>query len=135
MRTIHTAALQSEINVTPLVDVCLVLLIIFMVMTPLLVTGMPVNLPRASTGENVRHDPLKVTISADRVLSVGDHVLRMEDLPGELGRQRAQANRPVIVRADKSLSYGDVVAVLDACRSAGFDEVGLGTASALDQRP
>ncbi len=82
MQTARSATFHSEINVTPLVDVCLVLLIIFMV---------------------------------------------VEQLAGELQRLRAESNRPVIVRADKSLSYGDVVAVLDACRTAGFDEVGLGT--------
>ena len=135
MRATHTAALQSEINVTPLVDVCLVLLIIFMVVTPLMVTGMPVELPRAASSESIRHQPLQVTINADRVLYVGGSVLRMEQLAGELQRIRAESNRPVIVRADKSLPYGDVVAVLDACRAAGFDEVGLGTQLALDQRP
>ncbi|HSP17562.1 MAG TPA: biopolymer transporter ExbD [Thermoanaerobaculia bacterium] len=124
---VKSATLHSEINVTPLVDVCLVLLIIFMVVTPMMVNGMPVQLPRSGSGENIRHQPLQVTINADRILYVGTAAIRMEQLSGELQRVRAESNRPVIVRADKSLSYGDVVAVLDACRTAGFDQVALGT--------
>jgi biopolymer transport protein ExbD len=119
--------MHSEINVTPLVDVCLVLLIIFMVVTPMMINGMPVHLPSSTTATNVGQGPLQVTINADRTLYVGQDVIRPEDLSGELRRLRAKSNRPVIVRAEKSLPYGDVVKVLDACRTAGFDEVGLGT--------
>ena len=126
MRMTRTVALQSEINVTPLVDVCLVLLIIFMVVTPVIVNGVPVHLPSSSPAQKTGLGPLQVTINADRTLYVGGNVIRDEDLSGELQRVRAQSNRPVIVRAEKTLPYGDVVKVLDACRTAGFDEVGLG---------
>ncbi len=135
MHATPSAGFHSEINVTPLVDVCLVLLIIFMVVTPLIVNGMPVRLPQSKSGESIRHRPLQVTINANHILYVGTAVIRIEQLRGELQRLRAESNRPVIVRADKSLSYGEVVAVLDACRTSGFDEVGLGTELALDQRP
>ena len=128
MRISRAATLQSEINVTPLVDVCLVLLIIFMVVGPMLVTGMPVNLPSSKTGEAIQHQPLQITINADRIVFVGKDVIRQEQLAEELQRVRGESNRPVIVRADKTISYGEVVKVLDACRAAGFDEVGLGTA-------
>lgn len=127
MRVARTTALQSEINVTPLVDVCLVLLIIFMVVTPMLVTGMPVHLPDATHGGAITNQPLPVTLNADRTLYIGATVVRLEDLAGALQRARAEANRPVIVRAEKTLPYGDVVQVLDACRTAGFDQVALGT--------
>lgn len=126
MRMTPAATLHSEINVTPLVDVCLVLLIIFMVVTPMMISGMPVHLPRSTTATNVGQGPLQVTINGDHTLYVGQDVIRAEDLSGELQRLRAKSNRPVIVRAEKSLLYGDVVKVLDACRTAGFDEVGLG---------
>ncbi len=105
---------------------CLVLLIIFMVVTPMVVNGIPVHLPVSSTAEKAARQPLQVTINADRTLYVGSNVIRVEDLSAELQRVRAQSNRPVIVRGEKSLQYGDVVKVLDACRTAGFDEVGLG---------
>ena len=128
MRVARTAALQSEINVTPLVDVCLVLLIIFMVVTPMIVNGMPVHLPEAAHGDPLANQPLPVTLNADRTLYIGATVVRLEDLANALQHARAEANRPVIVRAEKTLPYGDVVHGLDACRTAGFDQVALGTA-------
>ena len=119
------AALQSEINVTPLVDVCLVLLIIFMVVTPLMVTGMPVQLPQSTTAGAVGKT-LTITAMTDGTLSVGGAVIRRDELESALRQQRASnGDRPVAVRADKRLSYGDVVEVLDACRAAGYGEVGL----------
>jgi biopolymer transport protein TolR len=126
MHMTRAATLRSEINVTPLVDVCLVLLIIFMVVTPMMINGMPVHLPTSTTATNAGAGPLQVTINGDRTLYIGEDVIRAEDLSSELQRLRAKSNRPIIVRAEKSLPYGDVVKVLDACRKAGFDELGLG---------
>lgn len=127
MQATRSSSFQSDINVTPLVDVCLVLLIIFMIVLPALVNGMPVHLPMAAHGESVSNQPLQITVNADRTLYFGSTVIRIEELTGALQRARAESNRPVIVRADKSLAYGDVVAVLDQCRAAGFDQVALGT--------
>jgi len=124
MRT-PTAALQSDINVTPLVDVCLVLLIIFMVVTPLLVTAVPVRLPQASTVEGLAKHPMQITVKADGTIYLDASVFRAEQLSSELARRRDQLLRPVVVRADKTLPYGKVIGVLDACRSAGFENVGL----------
>jgi biopolymer transport protein ExbD len=128
MHTTRASALQADINVTPLVDVCLVLLIIFMVVTPLIVTGIPVQLPDARHGGPVAHEPLQVTIESDGTVFIGANVIRKEELANALQRAHANANRPVIVRGDKSLPYGEIVSVLDACRAAGFDQVALGTA-------
>lgn len=124
MRVTSATALQSEINITPLVDVCLVLLIIFMVVTPLMV-GVPVDLPRAGTASEMAKRPLQVTVKSDGTIYVDSAVLRADELLGELQRRRAEHERPVVVRADKILSYGEVVRVLDACRDAGFNSVGL----------
>ena len=71
MRATRSIALQSEINVTPLVDVCLVLLIIFMVVTPVIVNGVQVHLPPAATADPLARQPLLVTINADGVIYVG----------------------------------------------------------------
>ena len=120
----RTLALQSDINVTPLVDVCLVLLIIFMVVTPLMVTGMPVQLPQSRTGDTIGKT-LAITVMNDGTLLLGANVIRREELATSLHRLRAAGDRPIAVCADKRLSYGDVVEVLDACREAGFNEVGL----------
>lgn len=125
MRARSATSFQSEINVTPLVDVCLVLLIIFMVVMPVLVNGMAVNLPQTRSGDPMTRT-LPVTIQADGTIYLENMAIRREQLDGELRRiAAAGSSRPVVVRADKELKYGDVAAVLDACRSAGFSEVGL----------
>ena len=124
MHVRSSVPLQSEINVTPLVDVCLVLLIIFMVVMPVLVNGIPVHLPNARTATGVGKTPMQVTINADGTIYLDSMAIRGEQLASELEHRRDPA-RPVVVRADKTLQYGDVARVLDACRSAGFENVGL----------
>jgi len=126
--TIKAPSTKSEINVTPLVDVVLVLLIIFMVVTPLLHRGVQVVLPttehhnkRQDTGEqimlSVRRDG--TYIDADRIESGA--------LPSVLQRELRKGNRPVNVRADRSLRYGDVRAVLDQVHAAGATTVNMET--------
>jgi biopolymer transport protein TolR len=127
MRTHSGSALQAEINVTPLVDVCLVLLIIFMVVMPIIVNGVPVRLPEARTGGAVGKEPIQITVNADRTIYIDSVVIRADELTSELQRKQRDTHRPVVVRADKSLAYGDVVRVLDTCRTAGFENVGLAT--------
>ena len=117
------SSLTSEINVTPLVDVCLVLLIIFMVVTPMIVTGLPVDLPGARTGDPLARQPLQITLTADGNAWIGDSVVRVDELASAL--QREDTSRSVVLQADKSLLYGRVVEVLDGCRAAGFRDVGL----------
>jgi biopolymer transport protein TolR len=120
----HTA-LQSEINVTPLVDVCLVLLIIFMVVLPAVVNGIPVKLP-TGTGPAAPQEQLAITVADDGTVYLGALVVRSEQVASELLRLHAQApNRPVAVRGDKRVAYGEVARVLDASRAAGFSDVRL----------
>ena len=119
--------MQSEINVTPLVDVCLVLLIIFMVVTPMM-TGVPIQLPKTATSESLPDAKrlLPITVKADGTLYVGAIALRREQLQSEIVRIHAEsADRPIVVRADKSVAYGAVLEVLDVCRTVGFRDVGL----------
>ena len=119
--------MQSEINVTPLVDVCLVLLIIFMVVTPLM-TGVPVNLPKTATSDPLPDAKriLPITVKADGTVYVNALVVRAEQVSAEVRRMHdASPDRPIAVRADKTVKYGEVVDVLDACRTAGFRDVGL----------
>jgi len=130
MRTARATALNADINVTPLVDVCLVLLIIFMVVTPMIVTGVQVKLPASHTadalGEASRQLP--IAVKDDGTLFVDAAVIRREQLGDELrARHDAHPERPVVVRADGQVKYGEVVSVLDACRNAGFRDVGLAT--------
>ena len=125
MHVRSNTALESNINVTPLVDVCLVLLIIFMIVLPTIVNGFPVKLP-AGNGPAAPQELFTITVTDDGTLYVGTVVLRREQLASELQRLHAQSpGRPVGVRGDKRVAYGEVASVLDACRSAGFSDVRL----------
>jgi len=128
MQFARSTALQADINVTPLVDVCLVLLIIFMVVTPMIVNGVPVHLPQvrnaANAGEATRQLP--ITVKDDGTLYVDGVVIRAEQLVAVLReRHDAHPDRPIAVRGDKSVKYGEVMKVLAACRAAGFSDVSL----------
>ena len=132
MRATPATSLQSDINVTPLIDVCLVLLIVFMVITPLIVDGIPIRLPQTSTADKLAKQPLQISVKADGTIFIDSVVIRGEQLASELARKHDQLSRPVVVKADKTLAYGDVVRVLDACRGAGFENVGLATTPSAD---
>ena len=129
MRVRSQTALQSEINVTPLVDVCLVLLIIFMIVIPTIIEGVPVKLPTGTTSSPAPQEQLPITVKDDGTVYVDAMVLRKEQVAAELQRLHVKApNRPVAVRGDKRVAYGEVAGVLDSCRAAGFNDVRLITA-------
>ena len=115
----------SEINVTSLVDVTLVLLIIFMITSPLMQMGIQVNLPRASAKAVETRGNLVVTVRKDATLMVGDKVIPLAVLPDELERALASGKKGVLIRADKAVPYGAVVRVLDTARKMGIQDVGL----------
>lgn len=125
------SSLESNINVTPLVDVCLVLLIIFMLVLPAMVNGVPVKLPAAAHSDpGTPPRQLSITVKDDGTVYLGTEVLRRDQVVAELQRIHAQwPDRPVAVRADKTLKYGEVMEVLDWCRGAGFADVRLATAT------
>ena len=115
----------SEINVTSLVDVTLVLLIIFMITSPLMQMGIQVNLPRASAKAVETRGNLVVTVRKDATLMVGDKVIPLAALPGELEQALASGKKGVLIKADKAVPYGAVVRVLDTARKTGIHDVGL----------
>lgn len=126
MRTLRTAAMQSDINVTPLVDVCLVLLIIFMVVLPAMVNGVDVKLPETSLRSPVDAHVFPVTVKEDGTVYLDTLIVRREEVLASLQRLHATASaRPIAVRADKRVQYGEVAAVLGACREAGWSDVAL----------
>jgi biopolymer transport protein ExbD len=125
---VRNAAVRSEINVTPLVDVVLVLLIIFMVVTPMLNRGVKVELP-ITAHHNKKQDAgelLVVTVRADGTYIETDR-LSGELLDLRLRQELKVASRPVHVRADRSLRYGDVRKVLEQVHAAGATAVALAT--------
>ena len=116
--------LQASINVTPLVDVLLVVLVIFMVVTPMLKQELPVDLPVAATGHDAEVPPDQVTL-----IATGDGQLLLNGTAIEESRLRdALAGRQVVfLEADRSLAYARVVDLLDACRTAGVERIGVVT--------
>jgi biopolymer transport protein ExbD len=125
---IATGSAKAEINITPLVDVVLVLLIIFMVITPMLHRGVKIELPETSHHEKKQDtgEQLVVSIRGDGVYIETDK-LEGERLMEKLRTELKTASRPVHVRADKSLSYGEVRKVLEKIHEAGAITVGMGT--------
>lgn len=120
----------SDINVTPLVDVCLVLLIIFMVVTPMLQTGVPVQLPETSNPEKYPEGSKqqKVTIIEDGkiFLSKDDWVPNTQDLTRRVAEiLRETPDKEFVVKADKRLKYRQVREVMKAINEAGVTKVGL----------
>ncbi len=121
-------AMTSDINVTPLVDVCLVLLIIFMVVTPMLQKGVPVNIPVTEEPEKTpdTEKQLQISVKADGTVYLGSTVVRKEQVQSELEQiHQHTPDREVAVKGDKLVKYGAVLDVLKACREVGFNNVGL----------
>jgi len=122
------APLNADINVTPLVDVCLVLLIIFMVVTPMLQKGVPVNLPVTEDPEKTpdTEKQLQISVKSDGSVYVGSNVVRKDQVESALKEiQERTPDREVAVKGDRQVKYGDVLDVLKACREVGFNDVGL----------
>jgi biopolymer transport protein TolR len=125
---LSSSALNSDINVTPLVDVCLVLLIIFMVVTPMLQKGVPVNLPVTEDPEKTpdTDKQLQISVKADGTVYLGPNVVRKEQVQAALEEiQSRTPDREIAVKGDRQVKYGDVMDVLKALREVGFNDVGL----------
>lgn len=117
----------SEINVTPFIDVILVLLIVFMVAAPLSTVDVPVNLPGSSAPAGARpEDPIWLTLTAEKALLLDEAVVTPGALAAALdARTSAKRETPVFLRADRSVDYAALMQVLDRLRSAGYLKVAL----------
>jgi len=129
---------MADINVTPLVDVMLVLLIIFMVTAPLLVTGVPVNLPETrARGLDQDAKPTIVSIDRDGAIFIDEAEISESDLPDRLAEiVSANAGKPeapqIFLRADTALDYGRVMRVMGELNRAGLNKVALVSSAAED---
>jgi biopolymer transport protein TolR len=122
--------LVSDINVTPLVDVMLVLLIIFMVTAPMMTQGLDVNLPETTDKALVQKDkePITVTINKDKNISLGKITVSLAMLGDQLSKEKEETKKnPIFLRADENVPYGAVVSVMDTIKKAGFDKLGMVT--------
>jgi biopolymer transport protein TolR len=117
----------AEINVTPLVDVMLVLLIIFMVTAPLMTSGVTVDLPKADAKPlNSDSEPVTVSIKADGTIFVQDAQVEIADLVPKLqGIAKDDSERRIFVRGDKDLAYGRIMEVMSTITQGGFSKVAL----------
>ena len=119
---------MAEINVTPMVDVMLVLLIIFMVTAPLLVTGVPVDLPDSKAAALKADDtPIQISLDATGKVFIDDQAVPAETLGAKLTaiREARRDDPRIFVRADRGLDYGRVMTVVGEVAAAGFQKVAL----------
>jgi biopolymer transport protein TolR len=126
----------AEINVTPLVDVVLVLLIIFMVTAPMLQMGIDVNLPRVKAKSiNVTEEKLVLTINGKQEIYLNEFKTSLPDLSTKLESIfKTRTDRELFMRADKEVPYGVVVQVMSEVRKAGIDKLGMITEPPRDSR-
>jgi biopolymer transport protein TolR len=115
----------SDINVTSLVDVTLVLLIIFMITSPLMQMGIQVELPKASAKAIETKGNLILTIRKDATVLIEDRPIPLGALAQELTKALEEGKKGILIRADQAVPYGAVVKVLDITRKSGINDVGL----------
>jgi TolR protein len=131
-RGLRVSTSLAEINVVPLVDVMLVLLIIFMVAAPMMTQGMPVNLPQAARSTEIQAQAVYVTVPAtyakERHVQIDDEEIRVEVLAERIRQMMIErADKSLFVRADGRVTYDDLVYVMDRLKEAGVEKVGLVT--------
>ena len=120
---------MSDINVTPFVDVMLVLLIIFMVTAPMMTQGVDVNLPKtASKPIKAPEDPLILTITKKREILIENYKIKAEDLEKKIEQIfKNRREKEILLRADKDVPYGFVIKIVARVKEAGVDKLGMVT--------
>ena len=125
----YSRPLMSQINVTPFVDVMLVLLVIFMITAPLLTVGVQVDLPETEAGQVSGDDePLSISITAEKLIFIQETETKLDDLvPKLLAISERRDDMRIFIRADETISYGEVMKVMGKINNAGFNKVALVT--------
>ncbi|MBI5587378.1 MAG: protein TolR [Deltaproteobacteria bacterium] len=121
--------LMSQINVTPLVDVMLVLLIIFMVTAPMMQAGIDVNLPKVdASAVDANEEPLVVTVDRNKRVYINEKSFKPSELSAKLSAiHRTNKDKMVLLRADETVPYGVVMETMSEIRKAGIEKVGMVT--------
>jgi biopolymer transport protein TolR len=124
-----SVGVMHEINVTPLVDVMLVLLIVFMVAAPLMTVGVPIELPKTEAKQlNTSVEPLTITVQADKTIYLQETKIPLEELQPKLfAIAKNGYEEQIFVRADTNVNYGSVMEVMGLLNGAGYRKIGLVT--------
>jgi biopolymer transport protein TolR len=126
LRSRAASPMMGDINVTPLVDVVLVLLLVFMVTAPMMSRGIDVSLPVANQPKANEEERVAVSINAAGRIYVGDQLVTPAMLEDKLrAMMEGRTSKVVYLRADESLRYGGVIAVVDAIKKAGVEQIGF----------
>lgn len=126
---------MSDINVTPMVDVMLVLLIVFMVAAPLMTVGVPIDLPETQAKQlNTESKPITVSVTPDGQVFIADQPVAIEDLVTQVAALAVNGTEErIYVRGDTTANYGAVMRVMGALSGAGYSKIGLITDQAAEQ--
>jgi biopolymer transport protein TolR len=136
LRARRSGAMLGEINVTPLVDVVLVLLLVFMVTAPMMSRGIDVSLPVANQPQIKQEDRITVSVNAEGRVYIGDrpvNIVLLEEQVRALTGGRPDA--VVYLRADEGLRYGQVIKVVDVIKNAGVDRIGFVYVTPQEKKP
>ena len=124
----RTQTSLAEINITPLVDVVLVLLIIFMVTAPVLQSGIDVSVPKTRTVKEITEERLVITINKDQRVFLGNDAININEIAGKLHQKiRDPQGQSVFIRADQDVPFGAFATVMDAVKQAGITNVSIVT--------
>ena len=122
-----TQSALSDINITPLVDVVLVLLLIFMITAPVLQSGVEVAVPRTRTVNQLTEEHLVVTIDKDQNVFLQDKPVNIHDLTGLLAANPSNPQKVIYVRADQKVPFGAFASVMDSVKQAGITNISIVT--------
>jgi biopolymer transport protein ExbD/biopolymer transport protein TolR len=127
-RSGHTQTALAEINITPLVDVVLVLLVIFMLTAPVLQSGIEVAVPKTKTVKEITEQRVVVTINRDQEVFLGDKPVNLADLPSRLAKPGVDpAHQVIYLEADERVPFGAFASVMDAVKQAGITNISIVT--------